>query len=508
MPTYSLKMKIQKQLEHMHDLVSYNDETCIDNLRMSRNAFGRLCYLLGNVGGLVNTTNVTVSALDGTYIPLRVAQKDKPRYRNRKGDVSVNVLAMCDIHMNYVYMLCGWEGSAADSRVLKDAITRENNFRVPDGNYYLCDSGYTNGDGFLAPYRGVRYHIQEWNSHRTPPQNAHELFNKVDARARNVIERIEMSFDPLEAEFPEVDDQISDDHNATFIDQVEPSQQWTNCRERIQWLPHQSEIEARRLTLLPVRLVEDVGLLTKKRFLANALKDLLVRGYKADNGFKSGYQMLLEQAMIQAFSGTNIRAEPHINSRITTDSNARNMRFKMWPLYKDWVEIFGKDRATGEGVESFQDVVQENVNTDQFNQSGKDNEDGGFYVPSFNNPQFDDVQSMSFSNANAGGSSSKSGGKRKRKVVDENDDRFMDLMTSFCDKTDERLNNISRRIGFEHDASLSRKAVFEALRDLGSSLDMERMILVSHLIVNNTKNMNLFFSLPNDGPYDIGGEVS
>ncbi|KAG8376319.1 hypothetical protein BUALT_Bualt09G0050900 [Buddleja alternifolia] len=340
---YSLKFKIQKQLEHMHDLVFFNDETCIDNLRMSRNAFGRLCYILANVGGLENTKNVTVSeqvaifftvlahhkknctvkhdfkrsgytiskhfnsvlsallklqnlflvkptpieddttnerwkwfkgclgALDGTYIPLRVSLKDKPRYRNRKGDVSVNVLAMCEINMNYVYMLCGWEGSAADSRVLKDAITRDNGFKVPNGNYYLCDSGYTNGDGFLAPYRSVRYHIQEWNSHRTPPQNAHELFNKIHARARNVIERsfallkgrwailrsnsfypvkvqnriimacaflhnfiiIEMPVDPLEAEFPEVDDEISDEHNSTFIDQVEPSQHWTNWRKSL-----------------------------------------------------------------------------------------------------------------------------------------------------------------------------------------------------------------------------------------------------------------------------------
>ncbi|KAG8388662.1 hypothetical protein BUALT_Bualt02G0148600 [Buddleja alternifolia] len=276
----------------------------------------------------------------------------------------------------------------------------------------------------------------------------------------------------------------------------------------------------------------------EEKVLANALKDLLVRGYKADNGFKSGYQNMLEQAMIQAFPGTNIRAEPHINSRIhvwrknygtistmqsrsgfgwnaetnmitiesedawnnfvKTDSNARTMRYKTWPLYKDWVEIFGKDRATGECAEGFPDVVEALQNNVNANQTGKDNEDGGDYVPVFNNSQFHEVQSMSFSHANTGGSS-KSASKRKRKVVDENDDRFIDLMSSFCDKTDERMGDISRRIGFEHDTSLSRKAVFEALENLGSSLDMEGMILVSHLIVKDTKNMDLFFSLPNDG---------
>ncbi|KAG8390918.1 hypothetical protein BUALT_Bualt01G0133500 [Buddleja alternifolia] len=490
MPAYTIKTKIRKQIEHLHDLISFNDETCIENLIMSRNAFGRLCYLLENVGGLSSTKNVQVTeqvaiflsilahhkkncvvkhdfkrsgytisahfnnvlsallklhtlflvkpvpieedcandrwkwfkgclgALDGTYIPLRVAQKDKGRYRNRKGDISTNALAVCDINTNYVYMLCGWEGSAANSRVLKDAITRANGFRIPDGHYYLCDSGYTNGQGFLAPYSGVRYHIQDWNSQRTPSQNAHELFNKVHAKARNVIERsfallkgrwailrsnsfypvkvqnriimgcdllhyfirTEMPYDPLEAEIPEADDQITDDNDVAFIDQVEPSQQMNRARGGIALGPA-SKNRGRCWTVY------------EEKALAEAMKDLVVREYKADNGFKSGYQNLLEQAMMQAFLGTTLKTEPHINSRITVwrknygsisnmltrsgfgfnsttnmitveslevwdnyikaDSNARNMRFKTWPLYGDSVEIFGKDRATEECAEGF-----------------------------------------------------------------------------------------------------------------------------------------------------------
>lgn len=60
-----------------------------------------------------------LGALDGTYIPVKIFRDDMPRYRNR----SVNVLVVCDHNMNYVYVLTGWEGSAADSRVLRDAIT-------------------------------------------------------------------------------------------------------------------------------------------------------------------------------------------------------------------------------------------------------------------------------------------------------------------------------------------------------------------------------------------------
>jgi hypothetical protein len=30
------------------------------------------------------------------------------------------------------------------------------------GKYYLVDAGYTNGPGFLSPFRSTRYHLKEW----------------------------------------------------------------------------------------------------------------------------------------------------------------------------------------------------------------------------------------------------------------------------------------------------------------------------------------------------------
>ncbi|KAL8488381.1 hypothetical protein ACS0TY_024602 [Phlomoides rotata] len=100
--------------------------------------------------------------LDGTYIDVRVPTTDKGRYRNRKGQTFVNVLGVCDMNMKFVYVLTSLEGSAGDSRVLRNAITRVNGLKVPKDNYYLCDNGYLNCDGFLTPYKGVRYHLNEW----------------------------------------------------------------------------------------------------------------------------------------------------------------------------------------------------------------------------------------------------------------------------------------------------------------------------------------------------------
>ncbi|KAH6776950.1 hypothetical protein C2S52_007623 [Perilla frutescens var. hirtella] len=88
--------------------------------------------------------------------------------------------------MEFIYVLPGWEGSAHDSHVLRDAISRPNGFKVPKGCYYLVDAGYTNCEGFLAPYRGHNYHLKDWGE---VPENPEEYYNMKHAKARNVIER-------------------------------------------------------------------------------------------------------------------------------------------------------------------------------------------------------------------------------------------------------------------------------------------------------------------------------
>ncbi|XP_057435091.1 protein ALP1-like isoform X1 [Lotus japonicus] len=129
-----------------------------------------------------------LGALDGTHIEVNVPAIDKPRYRNRKGDISTNVLGVCARDMRFIYVLPGWEGSASDSRILRDAISKRNGLKVRTGYYYLVDAGYANSEGFLAPYRGYRYHRSEWKRGSTP-QCKEELFNMRHSMARNVIER-------------------------------------------------------------------------------------------------------------------------------------------------------------------------------------------------------------------------------------------------------------------------------------------------------------------------------
>ena len=52
---------------------------------------------------------------------------------------------------------------------------------------YLVDSGYPNRLGYLAPYKGTKYHIEEYRN--VGPQGKEEIFNFTHSSLRNVIER-------------------------------------------------------------------------------------------------------------------------------------------------------------------------------------------------------------------------------------------------------------------------------------------------------------------------------
>jgi hypothetical protein len=76
--------------------------------------------------------------------------------------VSQNVLAATTFNMHFCYILPGWEGSASDGGVFQDA--RVHDLKIPQGCYYLADAGYAVCDALLVPFRGVRYHLREWEA--------------------------------------------------------------------------------------------------------------------------------------------------------------------------------------------------------------------------------------------------------------------------------------------------------------------------------------------------------
>ncbi|XP_031498540.1 uncharacterized protein LOC116263089 isoform X2 [Nymphaea colorata] len=75
-----------------------------------------------------------LGAIDGTHVPAWVAASEQARFRNRKGFISQNVMAVVGFDSRFHYVLAGWEGSATDSRVLYNALDHPTDpFVVPEG---------------------------------------------------------------------------------------------------------------------------------------------------------------------------------------------------------------------------------------------------------------------------------------------------------------------------------------------------------------------------------------
>ena len=129
----------------------------------------------------------SLGAIDGSYYGVLVPDQIKERFRNRKGGISFNVCAVVTHDGLFSYMLVGWEGSAHDMRVFHSAVSRD--LHIPEGRYLLADAGYEGATGLLVPYRGVRYHLQEYGVINRRPQHYTELYNLRHSQFRIIVEK-------------------------------------------------------------------------------------------------------------------------------------------------------------------------------------------------------------------------------------------------------------------------------------------------------------------------------
>uniref|UniRef100_J3KYY1 WRKY domain-containing protein n=1 Tax=Oryza brachyantha TaxID=4533 RepID=J3KYY1_ORYBR len=142
-----------------------------------------------------------IGAIDGTHIRASVRKNMESSFRGRKTHATQNVMAAVDFDLRFTYILAGWEETAHDAVVLRDALDRENGLVVPQGKFYLVDAGYGAKPGFLPPFRVVRYHLNEWGNN--PVQNEKKLFNFRHSSLRVTVER---AFGALKRRFKILDD--------------------------------------------------------------------------------------------------------------------------------------------------------------------------------------------------------------------------------------------------------------------------------------------------------------
>lgn len=130
--------------------------------------------------------------MDGTHIEAIVSDENGVPFRNRHGGKTWNVLASCSFDRIFTFIHVGWEGSAHDVTVWRDALTNSKyGFpHPPKGKYYLVDSGYPNTIGYLSPIcdkkANARCHVPEFK-HR-PPEGMLEHFNYRHSSLRMKVE--------------------------------------------------------------------------------------------------------------------------------------------------------------------------------------------------------------------------------------------------------------------------------------------------------------------------------
>ena len=93
----------------------------------------------------------------------KVPPQLQKRFRGRKG-ITQNVLGVCNFEMLFIVAVTGWEGSAHDARVLNDAVRVRRILPLFKDWFYPGDAGYALTRWCLTPFRGVCYHLKEWNA--------------------------------------------------------------------------------------------------------------------------------------------------------------------------------------------------------------------------------------------------------------------------------------------------------------------------------------------------------
>ncbi|KZV19580.1 hypothetical protein F511_13466 [Dorcoceras hygrometricum] len=275
----------------------------------------------------------------------------------------------------------------------------------------------------------------------------------------------------------------------------------------------------------------------EEEVLIAALKDVITKGWKSENGFKAGYLTLLESAMHSAIPGTDLRGNPHINSKvhvwkktygtlvtllgkssvgwndsdktveatdetwdaiIKTDSTFRSMRHNQWTHYADWCEIFGSDRATGEHSQTFQNALNDVL---------KLNDD----VP--NQFQFGDTDACNTSVAEDDSISethtpsskpyaATTSKKRKRKQLNEVDDAIVAAINNLADITKVTMNDLVKQLAAPDILSDAQDVVLEALRGM-NELSEDEQVIAAQLLFNNHNNLALFKRLNDRGKLSL-----
>ncbi|KAK5793591.1 hypothetical protein PVK06_034743 [Gossypium arboreum] len=287
-----------------------------------------------------------IRALDGTHVRASVPLSIQGRFRSRKGGTTQNVLADITFDLKFSYVLAGWEGNAHDSRILSDALSRPRGLRIPEGKYYLADAGYGIRNGYIIPYRGVRYHLKEFSAQG--PENAKELFNLRHSSLRITIERV---FGILKKQFRVLDAEPFWNFQ-TQVDIVLAAEEAQRGNK------HSNTFKAVSINRVAEAIIERFQVQCDAKYVENHLRTVknqwqIICTIRGESGFGWDDNMKMitcDRATYDAAMMAHKKYEPFLNKSIDH--------------YDEMALVVGKDMATGSFARTFANIDLDDGNQD------------------------------------------------------------------------------------------------------------------------------------------------
>ncbi|KAG6403936.1 hypothetical protein SASPL_136170 [Salvia splendens] len=276
----------------------------------------------------------------------------------------------------------------------------------------------------------------------------------------------------------------------------------------------------------------------EEEIMAVTLLELVARGWKSDNGFRAGYLTKIEDSIRAEFPDSDIRGNPHVNSKISAwnksygslrnilsrtgigfnsdgkhkieyddeqweqivqaDKEAKFMRPKSWPLWDTWKIVFGNDRAGGGGAEQLDGAAA----GARSQQSGGSQSNDNYYYPSFDDfspgasiPVNDipDVNDHVSGQSEQGTSANKASSLKGKNV--SGDTAMTEFLANLHSETNARLEVISSRIGYEFDLAKAREDVFEKLCTV-DGLTLAQRYQLCNILGDKPQRLHIFTCMP------------
>ncbi|KAL0401727.1 UNVERIFIED_CONTAM: hypothetical protein Slati_4202600 [Sesamum latifolium] len=186
---------------------------------------------------------------------------------------------------------------------------------------------------------------------------------------------------------------------------------------------------------------------------------------------------------------------------VKVDPTAKSMRFKSFPYFSVWHEIFEKGQATGDrakdGKATADTVLEEEAmeTQDYYVPIADWNPEEGFIINDGNQTPRAQMNINPTTNSSSAPKPNSDKAKKRKKQQAAPEDRLVDMVSSFCQDANARLRTLTKVLQIEFGDLEKCSKVENAMVEIDEIDENEQLVIVQ-LLHNKSNDMHLFFSMP------------